>query len=235
MNVFKKIAISSMVLLTLSSNQLPVLCEESANSDMHLMHTNTEETPLSAEEMLTDLRDVRLCLAQLKQQAVNIFQEATRVTLHINDMPQETTPTAIAAGMLKPNAPYLPPRKEWLVFYVNTLEPTIHLLCEDISDIDSNNSKCSKEIAEKIKPLWKTWRKDIEKINKRIDQIQEHIGSDNGASIAIANDAIAIYSTAEELERVRYKAAIIFRQEYKKLSVKAPSAKTKSGSKIKKP
>lgn len=219
MNVFEKIAISGLAILALNCVPKALAADSSGNS-MHLMHANSDDKPLTPEEMLTDLRDVRLCLAQLKQQAVNIFQEATRSTQHINDAPLETTPTSINTAMLKASAPYLPPRKEWLVFYVNTLEPIIHLLCEDISDVDSNNSKCPTEISTRIKPLWKTWRQDVDKINKHIDQIQERIGSDSGTSLELAKNAIAIYNEAEELERVRYKAALIFRQEYKKTGVK---------------
>jgi hypothetical protein len=118
-------------------------------------------------------------------------------------------------------AKYLGPRREWLVLYVNTLEPIVHLLSEDISDVDTNGRSATKVIEERINPFWNTWRDQVIVINKSLDQVQgsmpvgdEEESADSNAVIAKA--ALDMFQLAEELEKVRYCAALILIEEYKK-------------------
>ena len=183
--------------------------------------TNSNAKPVSAEAMLSDLRDTRLSLNQLKQQAINLFLEATRITMTVNDAPVEQSPTSISLPMLDAKKAYQAPRKEWLVLYVNTLEPIVHLLCEDIQDVDTHGHSVSKTIEERVNPLWDKWRDDVLSINKSLDEVQESlpVGADEesaGANIVIAKAALNMFQKAEELEKVRYQAALILIEEYKK-------------------
>jgi hypothetical protein len=172
---------------------------------------------LTPSEMLSELRDFRLCLTQLKQQSVNLFQEATRTMKTEADTPLETTPDVVSASMLDETKQYLPPRKEWLVFYVNTLEPIVGLLCEDVKDTDTNGHSYSKEIEDRVNPLWKAWKDDVKEINLQLDKIQELIAEDSGSNVPLAKAAIAIYNDAENLEKARYQAALIFKEEFTKM------------------
>lgn len=165
--------------------------------------------------MLSDLRDTRLCMTQLKQQAVNLFQEATRTEITASVEPLETTPTSVNAQMLKEGEKYMPPRKEWLVFYINTLEPIVHLLAEDIQDVDTNGRKSSPDIESRVNPLWSKWREDVQEINKALDEIQDLVGAENN-NVPLAKAAIRIYEHTEQLQKVRYKVALIFREDFKK-------------------
>lgn len=183
--------------------------------------TAGDVAPATADQMLNDLRDTRLSLNQLKQQAINLFLEATRIPMTVNDAPVEQSPVSISSAMLDSNRKYLAPRKEWLVLYVNTLEPIVHLLCEDISDVDTNGLGVSKAIADRVNPLWKTWRANVLDINKALDQVQDSlpVGSDPDradSNTVIAKAALEIFQKAEDLEKVRYQAALISIEEYKK-------------------
>lgn len=176
---------------------------------------------VSAEAMLSDLRDARLSLNQLKQQAINLFLEATRSAMTVNDAPIEQSPTSISLAMLDANKKYQAPRKEWLVLYVNTLEPIVHLLCEDIEDVDTHGHSVSKAIEERVNPLWDKWRDDVLSINKSLDEVQGSlpVGDDEesaGSNVVIAKAALNMFQKAEELEKVRYQAALILIEEYKK-------------------
>ena len=165
----------------------------------------------TTEDVLSDLRDVRLCLSQVKQQAVNIFMEATRTVMTPTEPALERTPEEINKKMLNPKANYMPPRKEWLIFYVNTLEPTIHLLAEDLKDADASHDRYPSEFSSVLRPLWKPWHNDILSINKSLDEMQEIIGNDKGNNVPLANIALDIYSKISDLEKVRYKAATAVR------------------------
>jgi hypothetical protein len=203
---------------------------ENAQSTLHLRRrTESDAEQLKPESMLTDLRDTRLCLNELKQQAVNLFQEATRTLVTVNEPPLEHTPNTIHDNMLnEKSGKYIPPRKEWLVFYINTLEPIVHLLTEDIQDVDTNGRNVPKTIEDRINPLWKTWRADLLAINKSLDEVQGFIGEDSAPNIPLAKAAIDIWERAEELEKVRYKVAVIFREEYSKTAQAEKESSPKS-------
>ncbi|MBP9092885.1 hypothetical protein KBI23_17810 [bacterium] len=183
--------------------------------------TANDAEQMNPQSMLSDLRDTRLTLNQLKQQAVNLFLEATRTRMTVNDAPIEQSPTAISLPLFDNKVKYLAPRKEWLVLYVNTLEPIVHLLSEDINDVDTNGRNVTKVIEERINPLWMTWRDQVIAINKSLDQVHgsmpvgdEEESADSNSVIAKA--ALDMFQRAEELEKVRYRAALILIEEYKK-------------------
>ncbi len=186
-----------------------------------IRRTASDAEQMAPEEMLSDLRDTRLALAQLRQQSVNLFLEATRPTMTVNDAPLEQSPASISESMLDPKKKYLAARKEWLVFYINTLEPIVHLLCEDINDVDTNGRKVSKPFEIHINPLWATWRENVLSINKSLDQLQGllPVGEEDesaGSNAAIAKAALDIFQRAEELEKIRYRVTVASIEEYKK-------------------
>lgn len=176
--------------------------------------TVDDKQQLLPEEMLSDLRDTRLSVGQVKQQAINLFLEATRVVVKPGDPALHFSPTAINAEMLSGKKNYMPPRKDWLVFYINTLEPIVQLLTDDIHDVDTNGRAVPPNIEAKINPLWKTWQNDVRAINKSLDELQELIGPDSDTNIPIAKTALAIYNKAADLEKIRYSAYELMSKEY---------------------
>lgn len=175
----------------------------------------------STEDVLSDLRDVRLCLAQVKQQSVNVFMEATRTRVASAEPALEHNPDLIDEKMIATDANYLPPRKEWLVFYVNTLEPTIHLLSEDLKDVDANHDRYPPEFSEVLRPLWAPWKEDVVSINQSLDQLQALIGQEKDTNIPLAKLALSIFGKVSDLEKIRYKAALAVREVVKKNKTKA--------------
>lgn len=177
--------------------------------------------------LLTDLRDSRLSVEQVKQQSVNLFMEATRTVVSVGDKPLLENPRVLTAGMVQPSKTYLPPRKDWLVFYVNTLEPIIHLLNEDMKETERNGLQMPEPLSKKITPLWKVWREDVLAIDKAMDDLQELIGPDKGTNIGIAKDALTIFERATHMEKIRYQAAQICQTELTKMKAKTKT-ETKS-------
>lgn len=173
------------------------------------------KTKLSMEELLIDLRDTRLSLLQIKQQAVNLFMEATRTAAITLETPKEHTPQELSAEMLDSKAAYLAPRKEWLVFYLNTLEPVIHLLTVDLKEVEENGLNVSADIESKLTPLWKPWQEDVDAINKLVDELQSLIAPESGTNLALAKAALSIYQRANNMESIRFQAAKLCRDELK--------------------
>ena len=176
--------------------------------------TVDDKQQLLPDEMLSDLRDTRLSIGQVKQQAVNLFLEATRVVIKPGDSALHFSPTTISAEMLSEKKKYLTPRKDWLIFYMNTLEPIIQLLTDDINDVDTNGRAVPPNIEAKINPIWKTWQADVRAINRSLDEMQELIAPDSGTNIPLAKTALAIYEKAVQLEKVRYSAHELMSNEY---------------------
>ncbi len=200
------------------ADELESAAKSARHSTEHQMilrrRTVDDQQQLKPEEMLSDLRDTRLSIGQVKQQAINLFLEATRVVVKPGDIPLHVSPTVITAAMLDEKKSYMAPRKDWLIFYMNTLEPIIQLLTDDINDVDTNGRKVPPNIEAKINPLWKTWQIDVRAINKSLDEMQELIGPDCGTNIPLAKTALAIYNRALDLEKVRYQAYEMMSQEY---------------------
>jgi hypothetical protein len=176
--------------------------------------TVDDKQQLMPEEMLSDLRDTRLSVGQVKQQALNLFLEATRVVVKPGDPALHFSPATINAEMLNEKKTYMPPRKDWLIFYMNTLEPIIQLLTDDINDVDTNGRAVPPNIEAKINPLWKTWQADVRAINRSLDEMQELIGPDTGTNIPLAKTALVIYNKAIELEKIRYNVYELMSKEY---------------------
>ena len=224
------LAVSGLVMSfsLLSTYAAPAVAAETKSSDskassgLHsIKRTVSDAEQMAPEAMLSDLRDTRLTLTQLRQQSVNLFLEVTRRTMTVNDAPLEQSPAAISAEMLDPKQKYLAPRKEWLLLYINTLEPIVHLLCEDINDVDTNGRKVSKAFEQRINPLWADWRENVLSINKSLDQVHGSlpVGDEEesaGSNVVIAKAALDIFQRAEELERIRYRVVVASIEEYKK-------------------
>ncbi len=108
------------------------------------------------EEMLTDLRDTRLSVGQVKQQAINLFLEATRIRSEAGDQALHVSPTTISAEMLKEKKNYMPPQKRLAhLLHEYARADLIQLLTDDINDVDTNGRAVPPNIEAKINPLWK--------------------------------------------------------------------------------
>lgn len=202
------------LILLLSSSNSALGAEETTVLTSHFKRSNGL---LSPEELLSDIRDTRLSLDQVKQQAVNLFMEATRTLVTTKEPALEHSPLELKDSMISEHASYLPPRKEWLVYYMNTLEPIIHLMTEDLKDTEENGINAPEPIRVKIKPLWKSWRDEILSINKSMDDLQGLIAPDSGTNVQLARTALSIFQRVSHLEKLRFQAAQICREELIKM------------------
>lgn len=212
------VIVSSMLLPAMVSAQNQTLSAKPAeekSSETGLHHAYDDRSDYSADEILTSLRDTRLSLGQIKQQSINIFLEGSRTMVTLKDSQAFEIPQSLTESMIKHSgAKFLAPRKDWLVFYMNTLEPIMHLLNEDIKDIEKNGLGVPEQLGAKIQPLYKDWRQDMASINKAMDNLQELIRPDSGTNEDIAKSALAIYTHATHMEKLRDRAAVLCR-EYK--------------------
>jgi hypothetical protein len=162
---------------------------------------------------LNRLRDSGLSLQQIKQQAINIYLEVTRKDVQPTDKPIIVYPKSISnKGLVKTN--YLPPRVEWLYFYVGTMEPVIHLFADDVNDTKAGATKIfvPKAAQEPLSPLWQQWSAGIQNLNEHVTAIYKLANEEKPDNIAIGRHAVAMYKIATSLEKTREKGVAIIRK-----------------------
>lgn len=157
----------------------------------------------STQELtLGDLRDAGLALERIRQQAINVYVEARRKPVSPTTAPQLYDPRDIP---IKESGTHLPPRREWLVFYMGTMEPIIHLLGKDVDDIRLGVHKLV--IPEKIKsdfnPQWEEWTACVEDMNHHLSALLDLFDEASTKGDAIAKEAVAIFDDTKKLEHVR--------------------------------
>lgn len=177
--------------------------------------TNVTGNTSGEAELLTlnRLRDSGLSLQQIKQQAINIFLEVTRKDVQPTDSAAIVYPKSISnKGLVK--AHYLPPRMEWLYFYVGTMEPIIHLYADDVNDTKAGATRIvvPKAAQEPLSPLWQQWSSGIQNLNEHVTAIYKLANDEKPDNIAIGRHAVAMYKIATGLERTREKGVTVIRK-----------------------
>ncbi len=161
----------------------------------------------SGEYVVTmgDIRDVGLCLKQIKQEAVFIFLEATRKELPVNSPGKIVEPKSLSMDGINFKDDYLPARREWLVFFIGSIEPIIRLMGNDVKDVQNgiyalSVPNISKEQFDK---RWKEWTSTVTELNVALDKINDSLGSESGNNEVVASQAVVIFNGAKRLEDLR--------------------------------
>src|SRR5215468_3729412 len=81
----------------------------------------TQEATIHVD--LTGLRDWGLNIRQIKQQALDLYMEATRTKLTPDDGPDLIVPSEIPKATNIDYSKCLPPRPEWVAYFLNSIEP----------------------------------------------------------------------------------------------------------------
>lgn len=178
-----------------------------------VMAQQSEGLTISQKEevTLTDLRDLGLIIMQIKQQAENIYMEATRKPVHISARPEIEDVKIITTEPMKARGKYLPTRPEWLTFYVGTMEPIIHLFQVNVgssNDAAAKKKECIKvprSTRDKFEKLLDTYDKGVADMNSYLSKIYDNI-SEKDNNITIAGAAVDLYKTAERIETARVAA-----------------------------
>ncbi len=115
---------------------------------------------------------------------------------------------------------YMPPRGQWLVYYVGTIEPIISLFTQDVKDAKAGVAQLMvpADTKEKILPLWDQWVAGTDGINRELTAINELIDDGKAENLALAKHAAAIFKLTESLEHTRQKAFNVIAESEKRNS-----------------
>ncbi|HEY9772379.1 MAG TPA: hypothetical protein V6C81_01065 [Planktothrix sp.] len=192
--------------------------DKQSNQSVHSGERSSTTLSSSRGDELTlgDLRDSGIALNQVRQEAINIFLEATRTLCDKTTRSELIIPNAITEKDLelatKINA-YQAPRPQWLFYYVGTIEPIISMLSQDVHNAKSGISKMLVPAGtlDDLRPLWQEWSTGITGINNELTDISKIVDSTQLDNAALAKHALTMYKMTETLERTRQKAFVIIR------------------------
>ncbi len=196
--------IVASALLLGAANQ-PAFSAEESEGKLH-WENNSEVV------QLTDLRDIGLCLIQIKSQAVNVYLEATREEVPVDAQPKVNVPANLSELKFDKATKYMKPRPDWMFFYIGTLEPILHLFGQDVkvSLTADNKVLIPKGTTEQFKRLFVEYETVVAQMNKHVSQIHELVTQEDN-NIPLAKEAISLKQLAEELEKARVEAFELIR------------------------
>lgn len=147
------------------------------------------------------IRDSGLAVQDLRELALNIFDECTRKHLDVKDTPYAVS-KAVSDTDIDVNAKYHPPRPAWIFFYIATLEPILQLFRTATTTEPESKAKLivpasmeasSRETIAKMEKM-------IGSIDTQVDRLNSLLDEDPNNSVEMAKAAVSIYKTASELD-----------------------------------
>jgi hypothetical protein len=154
---------------------------------------------------LSEIRDIGLTLQLIKGEAIHIYLEAARKPVPLNGDAKLIEPKSIPASDIVIDRTCEPVRHDWLVFFIGTMEPIVHLLSQGVEQVENEEAKLvipnvEKEIADK---LWHEWAQGIQDLDKDLDTMSELLNSEKIDNKVLADQAVAIFNSCQKLEDVR--------------------------------
>ena len=155
------------------------------------------------ELTLNDLRDYGMALRVIQQQAINIYLEAVRSDVAPGAGPEiaDVKSIPIDTGA----KPALPARREWLIYYLTSMEPAIRLLGQEVTEVETGAAKVlvPDEMKDEAGPLWESWQKNVEVMNKHLDVLVPLFEDAPHNNTRVAAAAVRIFDDISKLEATR--------------------------------
>jgi hypothetical protein len=165
---------------------------------------------------LNELRDLGLNIRQIKQQALSLYIEATRTDLSPNDGPELNVPSAIPKSTMT-NIDYskcLPPRSEWVAYFLNTIEPLTQFIQGRLKTYVS--SKVSvlvpKGTSTELKPLRADILTILRKLGSDLDSLHDIFEGDTISNKQLVEVSREIYDDATAYEDLRQRFYEVIRK-----------------------
>jgi hypothetical protein len=155
------------------------------------------------ELSLNDVEDAGMLLRFIGQQAINLYEEASRTKLGVNSVAEIPDIRSIPVKTTATN--FLPPRQEWLVFYVGSIEPVIRQLSKHVADIQAGTKQVviPEEDRKKLEPLWEAWTSGVTALNAHLDKLVPLFDDAAHNNTKIQALSVEIFDDVQHLESVR--------------------------------
>jgi hypothetical protein len=161
--------------------------------------TSTDPQPME----LDDVRDAGYILHFIRTNVFEIYQEASREECTVDSSPIVEKATTIP---FQTKGKLLPPRVQWLVFFLGTMEPSVRELKKETGTAeDALNPQFPKEVKAIFEPLWKEWSADIGKLDAHLDELVTLFDDAAHNNSKIQAVAVGMNDDINKLENTRQK------------------------------
>jgi hypothetical protein len=191
------------VILLLSASLSYGASKQSALAANATKYRHAESTTRVEQLALNDLYDAGLALSRIKEQAINIYVDTTRTNIDYHRLPE--LPDFKTISVVHETGDFLPPRRDWLVYSLASMEPLIRLLSNDIIE-------AAKEIKEVMLPslplskwqsCWSEWTTHVQSLNNRLSTLLPLFEDATQNRELINEQSVAIVKEIDKLECIR--------------------------------
>lgn len=216
---FSHLAVCGIAFGVIASQSLPLACaaqsskpkpsDEASDDAKHAgykdsgLKIQTEDSMQDGDTVLTlgFIRDCGLAVHDLRELALNIFDECTRKHLDVKDTPSSVS-KAVSETDIDVNAKYHPPRPAWIFFYVATLEPILQLFRNATTTEPDSKAKLIVPASMEAGARDGLVKMDrmISSIDSQVDRLNTLLDEDPNNSVEMAKAAVSIYKTTDELD-----------------------------------
>jgi hypothetical protein len=164
---------------------------------------------------LTDLYDAGLALARIQQQAIDIYVDTTRTPIKGINIPEIAIPTTIPVSVSHTDLEFLPPRRDWLVYSVASMEPLIRFLSDDVTDAKAQTKEAMVVDfrKSKLEPCWGAWATHVKSLNDHLTEMLSLFEEAPKNRESIAAQSVAIFEEVDQLEKIRKSACQIIAED----------------------
>ena len=200
------LAASLLLLQPIASNAAELQIEHKLNASLAKVAENNPEADIALT--VDDINDLGFALQRIRQQAINIYVEATRKRGAAQISAQLPNLSSVPAEMPKDQASLMPFRRPWLVYFITTLEPLVHLLKEDVKDVESGSRKVdiTPEQRKVLDPFIKDWSAGVAKLDGYLTHSADLVEYADKNNIELAKLASDLDKEVSRLEQIREKA-----------------------------
>lgn len=171
-------------------------------------------SPQGADDRLTldMVRDVGVSVRQIRELAIYIFKEATRVPLTATDSLDLVGFDSISDDDFDDNKKYSVVRPGWIYFYISTLEPSIQLL----KDAETQKVLIPAKLKNEVSTLSARFCDCIDDALVSIKKLHQCVDDGECDNKTVANCALSIYKTAQNMENLRKDGGALVQEAEKK-------------------
>lgn len=171
-------------------------------------------SPQGVDDRLTldMVRDVGVSVRQIKELAIYIFKEATRVPLTASDPLELVGFDSISEDDFDSNKKYSTVRPGWIYFYISTLEPSIQLL----KDAETQKVLIPAKMKNEVSTLSARFCDCIDEALASIKKLHQCVDDGECDNKTVADCALSIYKTAQNMENLRKDGGVMVQEAEKK-------------------
>lgn len=171
-------------------------------------------SPQGVDDRLTldMVRDVGVSVRQIRELAIYIFKEATRVPLTASDPLELVGFDSISDDDFDESKKYSIVRPGWIYFYISTLEPSIQLL----KDAETQKVLIPAKMKNEVSTLSARFCDCIDEALEQIKKLHQCVDDGECDNKTVANCALSIYKTSQKMENLRKDGGTLVQEAEKK-------------------